>query len=518
MHGLIALALILIFAGCSRAPAVTVDGERLLGRYEGTVAAFRGIPFAEPPLGKLRWAAPQPLASRVDRRDATRFAAACMQTMRILDWYRDMAETFGASRDYYADLEVSEDCLYLNVWTRSLNPDSRLPVMVWIHGGSNKSGWSYEDNYRGQVLASQGAVVVTVAYRHGLFGFLSHPDLDGSDALANFGLWDIVAALRWIQDNIESSGGDPDRVTLFGESAGAENILALMMAEPARDLFHRGVLQSNAGFGIDMPGLDDETARGAGLAELVGAASLDAMRKIDAARLLEAYTEHFDDHYHSPANDGQLIEASTWDAIRRGDFGDHDILIGTNRDEWLDSIDSDISMDDVAQAARELPSIGGTNAYSLVDDETDPRRAMDRLLTAEGMICPSQSLAVRRTDSGGKAWVYWFTRQREDAGGEKVGAYHGAEYPYVFGVHDDYMATTDYDRRLSALMQRYWINFAATGDPNGSELPAWPLFERADPLVMELGDNVGPVPAIEPGLCRAFEQWIENGAQSTPHR
>ena len=177
MRGLIAFALILIFAGCSRAPAVTVDGERLLGRYEGTVAAFRGIPFAEPPLGKLRWAAPQPLASRVDRRDATRFAAACMQTMRILDWYRDMAETFGASRDYYADLEVSEDCLYLNVWTRSLNPDSRLPVMVWIHGGSNKSGWSYEDNYRGHVLAPQGVVVVTIAYRHGLFGFLSHPDI-----------------------------------------------------------------------------------------------------------------------------------------------------------------------------------------------------------------------------------------------------------------------------------------------------------------------------------------------------
>ena len=155
--------LLLLLAGCSKAPEVTVSGELLVGQYEGAIAAFRGIPFAEPPVGQLRWKAPQPLASRVGRRDASEFAAACMQTMRILDWYRYMAETFGASRDYYADLEVSEDCLYLNVWTRSLNPDARMPVMVWIHGGSNKSGWSYEDNYRGHVLASQDVVVVSVA-------------------------------------------------------------------------------------------------------------------------------------------------------------------------------------------------------------------------------------------------------------------------------------------------------------------------------------------------------------------
>lgn len=491
-----------------------MDGEELVGRYEGTVAAFRGIPFAEPPLGNLRWSAPRPPASSVERRDATAFAAACMQTMRILDWYRYLAETFGASREHYADLEVGEDCLYLNVWTRSLNPDARMPVMVWVHGGSNKSGWSYEDNYRGHVLAPQGAVVVTVAYRHGLFGFLSHPDLAGEAASANFGLWDLVAALRWIRDNIETFGGDPDRVTLFGESAGAENILALMMAEPARDLFHRSILQSNAGFGLTMPGIDEEVARGKELAALFGAESVDALRDIDAASLLDAYSEKFDDHYHSPAVDHQLIPVSTWTAILRGEFGDHELMIGTNRDEWLDYIDNDATVDDVTLTALERPQIGGADALTLVEDEPDPRRAMDRLITAEKMVCPSQALAARRASSGGQAWVYWFTRQRDDAGGEALGAYHGAEYPYVFGVHDDYMTTSDYDRHLSALMQRYWINFAATGNPNGDGLPEWPLFARPDPRVLELGDTVRPVPAIEPDMCAAFEAWISAQADA----
>jgi para-nitrobenzyl esterase len=514
MRAVLAFIPLLILVGCSKSPQALVDGELLIGEYEGTVAAFRGVPFAEPPVGALRWRAPQPLTTKVERRDASKFAAACMQTMRILDWYRYMAETFGASAEYYADLEVSEDCLYLNVWTRSLNPDARLPVMVWVHGGSNKSGWSYEDNYRGHVLAPQGVVVVTLAYRHGAFGFLSHPELEGSDAVANYGLWDIVAGLRWIRDNIESFGGDPGRVTLFGESSGGGNILALMMSEQARGLFQRGILQSSAGYGLSMPTLEDEQQRGAKLAELLGAATLEQMRQVDAQQLLDVYDANFADYYHDPALDGQLLSVAPWDAIQSHDFGDQQLLIGTNSAEYLDSIDNDASVDDVILTARDNPRIGGEEALAWVAGEDDPRRAMDRLITAESYLCPSQNLAANLTASGGQAWMYFFTREREDEGGKKVGAFHGAEYSYVFGVHDDYMTTTDYDRHLSALMQRYWINFAATGDPNSEELPAWPEFERPDPLVMELGDSVEPIPAIEPEMCAAFERWAENSANA----
>jgi len=496
-------------------PSVTVDGELLVGQYidSSPVVEFLGIPFAEPPVGDLRWKAPQPLQSKQERRETTEFAAACMQTMRILDWYRYMAETFGASSDYYEDLEISEDCLYLNLWTPTFETKAKLPVLVWIHGGSNKSGWSYEKNYRGHSLASQDVVVVTVAYRQGVFGFLSHPELAGEDAVANFGLWDLIAALQWIQDNIETFGGDPDRVTLFGESSGGENILALMFAEPAAGLFHRAVMQSAAAYGMSMPRLDGEQQRGADLSAVFGFdadGSLEKLRGVPADELLRAYEENFADHYHSPAIDGQMFTESNWESVQADHFDKHDLLIGTNDAEWLDYIDDDASVDDVALTAANHPRIGGDKALDMVKDEADPRRAMDRLITADAYVCPSQNIAAHRSASGGNAWMYFFTRVREDLGGRKVGAFHGAEYSYVFGVHDNYVTTNEKDLALTATMQQYWINFAATGNPNGDGLPEWPMFERPNPLVQELGDEVRTIPAIEPEMCTSFEAWNES--------
>jgi len=459
------LIAIIALAGCERPPSLTVDGELLVGKYVGeNVAAFLGIPFAEPPVGDLRWRAPQALTSKQERRDTTEFAPACMQTMRILDWYRYMAETFGASPDYYEDLEVSEDCLYLNIWTPTLDSDARLPVMVWIHGGSNISGWSYEKNYRGHILAPQGVIVITVAYRQGVFGFLSHPELEGERAVANFGLWDLVAALRWIQDNIEQFGGDPNRVTLFGESAGSENILALMFSSVAENLFHRAALHSTSGYGLSMPMLQDEQRRGADLMAAMGVSTLQELRKADATTLLTTYTELTADHYHAPAIDDQLITESTWESMRTGPWPDHAVLIGTNAGE-----------------------------------------TSDKNATARRYACPSQSVAAKRTASGGNAWKYFFSRVREDDAGAQLGAYHGAEYPYVFGVHDDYMTTTAKDLELSTQMQKYWINFASTGNPNGEGLADWPRFMRPDPLVQEFGDKITTIPATHPEICASFD-------------
>jgi len=459
------LIAVIALAGCERSPSVTVDGELLVGKYTGeNVVTFLGVPFAEPPVGDLRWRAPQPLTSKLGRHETIKFAAACMQTMRILDWYRSMAVSFGASADYYDNLKVSEDCLYLNLWTPTLESDAKLPVMVWIHGGSNKSGWSFEDNYRGHVLAPQGVVVVTVGYRQGAFGFLSHPELEGEDAVANFGLWDLVAALQWIKDNVEKFGGDPDRVTLFGESAGSENILALMFSNDARNLFHRAALHSTAGYGLSMPTLQDEQQRGRDLMAALAASSLQDLRQTDAATLLETYTELAADHYHSPAIDRQLITESTWESIQSDRWPDHAVIIGTNADEYL-----------------------------------------DRAATTEEYVCPSQSVAAKRTTTGGDAWMYFFSRVREDEAGAEIGAYHGAEYPYVFGVHDDYMTTSAVDLELSTQMQKYWINFAATGNPNGERLPDWPMFEGPEPLVQEFGDEIITIPAIEPDFCASFE-------------
>ena len=498
--------------GCGEDPPTAgVDGELLVGTYAegGRVAAFLGVPFAEPPVGDLRWRAPQPLATKLERRDATKFAPACMQTMRILDWYRYLAETFGGSRDYYPDLEISEDCLYLNVWTPAPETNAKLPVMVWVYGGSNRSGWSYEPNYHGHVLAQRDVVVISVAYRQGVFGFLSHPALPEGEARANFGLWDIVAALRWVQRNAASFGGDPGRVTLFGESAGAQNILALMFADAADGLFQRAILQSTAGFGIErMSTLAGEERRGAQLAKalgLEGGDELASLRAVPASRLLERYESRWADYYHAPAVDGMLLTGNTWQGIQAGDFRGRELIIGTNRDEWLDYIDRDAGDAALREAAAQLLHFDPDAALALVAGETDPRRAMDRLITADNYLCASQFTAMRAGESGSDARMYYFTRVREDAGGRALGAYHGAEYPYVFGTHDAYMRSTDTDRELTNIMQQYWVRFAASGDPNGPGLPHWPLFAQPGARALELGDSVRPVPPPDEELCRLFK-------------
>ncbi len=476
---------LLALTACNNAPSVVVAGETLTGKYveDGQVAAFLGVPFAEPPVGDLRWRAPQPLTTTVARRDATKFAPACMQSMRILDWYRSMAVLFGGTEDYYDDLEISEDCLYLNIWTSTLAADANLPVMVWIHGGSNKSGWSYEPNYYGHKLAQKGVVVVSVAYRQGVFGFLSHPELPQDEPVANFGYWDLIAALQWIQEDIEQFGGDPNRVTLFGESSGAENILALMVTDAADGLFHRGVAHSTAGFGLTrMSTLEDEQRRASDLAAALGLPAennLVKLRQIPAGELFAVYDATFADHYHSPAIDYQLFSESTWAGIHERSLGGRELIIGSNYHEWYASTAEDTTWDYISREGAELiEGIDYESALAIVSDETDPRRALDRLMTASNMLCASQHVATIVNAAGGKAWMYHFTRIPQGDGGEVLGAYHGVEYPYIFNTHDDYMTTTETDLALGETMQNYWVSFAATGDPNSDETTDWPTLKR----------------------------------------
>jgi para-nitrobenzyl esterase len=513
MQRFLLVTLVLALSACDRAPTVTANGETLAGKYveKGRVAAFLGVPFAAPPVGELRWRAPQPLANKVSRRDVTEFAPACMQSMRILDWYRGVVEAFGGSADYYPDLETSEDCLYLNVWTPMLDAGTALPVMVWVHGGSNRSGWSYEPNYHGHKLAQQGVVVISIAYRQGLFGFISHEDLDPAEPVANFGLWDIVAALQWIRQNVAQFGGDPHRVTMFGESSGAQDILALMFAEPSKNLFHRAILESTGGVGIDrMPTRADEQARMRAFAQSVSPLdfSLPALRALPASDLLARYEQDYGGYYHQPALDGQLLAKPIWDAVRDAAFPDIPVIIGTNSDAWYDWLPEDLSWSDVASRAESSWGTAAEKALELVRHEEEPRQAANRLLTAHDFLCRSQAFAKRMTAAGKDAWMYHFTRVREDQGGAKMGAFHGAEYAYPFGTHDAYMTTNATDLALTKAMQSYWVSFAATGNPNSDETTDWPRFAAPDLPVQELGDSVMTVAAPEPELCALFEDRL----------
>jgi len=507
--------LVLLLSACARPPAVTVDDEVLLGKFveDGKVAAFLGVPFAEPPLGALRWREPQPLTSKVARRDATDFAPACVQTMRMLDWYRSMAVTFGASEDYYPDLETSEDCLYLNIWTPAPDPGEKRPVMVWVHGGSNKSGWSYELNYHGHKLAQRGVVVISVAYRLGAFGFFSHPELPADETQANFGLLDLIAALQWVQRNVAQFGGDPQRVTLFGESSGAENILALMAVPAADGLFQRAILESAAGFGLRrLSTLAAEQQRGAELAAALGLTADDALsslRALPAETLLQTYSEMFADYYHAPAIDGRLLRDSTWNSLHASALRGRQLIIGTNDHEWYASTAPDTDWDDVAEMAQSLFTPPDDRAaFDIVHEEADPRRAMDRLRTAAVMLCGAQHTARIANAVGDTAWMYHFTRVLPGDAGRSLGAWHGIEYLYAFGTFDSYLPIEATDLELRAKMQDYWISFAASGDPNSGTTPPWPPFLETSEAVQQLGDTVRTIAAPEPKLCALFEQGL----------
>ena len=514
----LALALLCIGAtACSSQPKVDVNGEVLHGEYlaDTGIAVFRGIPFAEPPLGNLRWRPPQSLGTKMAHREATAFAPACMQSPRILDWYRDMAEIFGASRNVFQDLVTSEDCLYLNIWSPDLQENAALPVMVFIHGGSNKSGWSYEPNYYGHALANRGVVLVSIAYRLGVFGFLSHPDLDDDNGIANFGLWDQVTALKWIQENIRRFGGDPGRVTVFGESSGAQDILALMASDKAAGLFHGAILQSNAGFGIgshDSPTLDDEQRRGVRTAEIFdfdGADALQKLRSVPAHELLNEYEQRFPEYYHSPAVDGQFLKKTVWQIINDGELSAIPFIIGSNADERYDSTSKDVDEDDVVQAVKSSNHLDTPEALTVVKSETDYREAIDRILTADAMLCPSQYLAATQSALNDNAWMYYFARIRDGEAGAQVRAYHGAELPYVFGTHDPWLTTTAVDWQLSDQMIAYWTQFATMGDPNADGLPDWPFFDAPDYQVMEFANLPSPTAAPERILCRVFRETID---------
>ena len=511
-------------SGCSNEPKVDVENQTLIGKYHQNtdIAAFLGIPFAEPPVDELRWSAPVHYQAKNSVRHVKNFSPACVQPMGILEWYRDLAEVFGNPRDIVGDLSINEDCLYLNVWTPTLDNTADLPVMVYIHGGSNNSGWSFEPNYHGYALAKKDVVVVSIAYRLGVFGFFSHPEIQGS-INANFGLWDQVLALEWIKKNIKKFGGNPNNVTAFGESAGAQDILALMFADPAKNLFHKAILQSNAGFGLPQQtngnghvrsSMEDERNRGLKLAKILSSSdtplSLDELKSVTADKILNAYQREFSEHYHSPAVDGYLIKRPTWLDIQNKDLSNMRVIIGTNADEYYANTPENVTPEMLEIIANQLFSSMTDGVMNTFKSETDPRNIIDRLYTAEGMLCPSENLAANITSDKGKSWVYYFDRIREgnSAKHPMVRAYHGAELPYVFNTHDEWMTTTNLDNEITDIITDYWTNFAKNDNPNNSNISHWPEFKKDTKFVQRLGDKIETIPSTESVLCSIYTNQI----------
>jgi len=507
-----AAALVLVTSTCSpaarlSAPTVQAGGEHLAGAFVGegaAVAAFKGIPYAAPPIGDLRWKPPAPHAPRPGVQQATAFPPACLQEVASSGFYRYIAETLGSDPNLVPDPRAdSEDCLYLNVWTPNLKGATPLPVMVWIHGGSNANGTGGSAYTDGASLASKGAVVVSINYRLNLFGFLAHPALTAESehgSSGNYALLDQLAALEWVQRNVAAFGGDPGRVTVFGESAGGTDIIYLLASPLSRGLFHRAVIES-AGYAVaDFRTLPASEAVGKELEKALGLAGsadvLAAMRAASPADLRRAWLAIGKLGNDAPNVDGWVLPAATAVRFDRGEQLRVPLIIGYNRDEWTTLRPHywpDVTLEGLRQALRAVHGPLAERALELYPATTDAEAvaAANRWQTDWYYIGPSRFIADRMARSGGRVHLYLFSRRIHVPGGEKLGAYHAIEIPYVFGTFaaQPWVPRQPYDHELADTMSSAWVRFARTGDPNGDGLPTWPPFTSASDDYLEFGDD-----------------------------
>jgi len=508
-------------------PRVTVAGEVLEGTFFGESrhqAVFKGIPYAAPPVGHLRWQPPLNHQPRSGVQPALEYAPACVQPAWNLAFARNIATTFGTDPDLVPALtQTSEDCLFLNVWTATWESTKRKPVMMWIHGGSNVSGAGSEVPYDGANLARKGVVVVTINYRLNVFGFLAHPALSAESphaASGNYGLLDQIAALKWVRRNIEAFGGDPERVTVFGESAGAIDVGYLMASPLAKGLFHRAISQSGGAAIADFRLLADEEARGSKFADALGVSAgsdvLGALRAVEPGALLhKAMTAFPGGPSFAPNTDGWVLPRPPGLSFEAGKQHEVPLLIGVNADEWttLRFFTPRYDVESFRAALRAAYSANGDRAVALypANAPEDLVHATDRWLTDIWFVGPSKLMARWMSTVPSNTYFYVLTRHLPAPGGAKLGAYHAAEMAYVFDNLDDeaWVPRGAYDRELADIIGRYWVQFATTGDPNVEGLPAWPPYNRETDTHLELGDEVGARSGFRREACELFEAMLE---------
>ncbi len=522
--GLLAVSAITVACGAPEPPAVdagggtvTVDGGSVAGMPagDGGVWRYAGVPYAAPPVGALRWRPPQRVAPWTGVRGADQLPPGCPQP--TLPVPADAEPFFGPGAT-----RLEEDCLYLNVWSAA-GPDERVPVMVWIHGGGLFVGDGSEVAYDGAALARRGVVVVTINYRLGALGFLAHPLLreeSAHGASGNYGLLDQIEALRWVQRNIAAFGGDPDRVTIFGESAGSWSVNYLMATPLAAGLFAGAIGQSGGAFSpqASQAGRNAAEAEGIGFAEtLLGAepVSLDALRAAAVADVLAA-----DAAAPRPNVDGWALPASIHDVFAAGRQHDVPVIVGANADEGT-ALRARAGGQEATSAAQYRDWARGeygdlADAYlAAYPAESDAEVAAGRTASyGDGRFVWEMRTWARMMDTvSSPAFLYFFTRVPPAADAASYGAYHTAEIPYVFnnlgGGSRYWFANRNYDdadRQLSEVMASYWVNFAATGNPNGGSVPEWPAYTRTDEAALELGDVVQVQQGVRAERLDFFEQ------------
>jgi para-nitrobenzyl esterase len=481
------LAAFEIASAGTRQQAVTESG-RISGMSDSGLSIYKGVPFAAPPIGELRWRAPAPVASWTGTRSAAAFAPACMQE--------------GVSMPGETPPPVSEDCLYLNIWSPAHGAHGQLPVLVWIHGGGFRNGSAAMPLYWGDRLARKGLVVVTIAYRLGPLGFLALPELTRESeqrSSGNYGLLDQLAALGWIQRNISAFGGDPRRVTIAGQSSGAISVSILMASPRARGLFQRAIGESGGLFEPLQLGpnylLVNAERDGERYVASLGVTSLPELRLLPAARLLGGGNAGGITH---PVIEPYLLPASPYEALASGQQNDVPLLIGSNADEARSL--TDVSHTTAVTFAADIEGTFGQLPPAIVaayPHATDLAAQKARLDLERDLRFAWDMWAWARLQAAtGRSPVYYYSFRHQPpfpvgSAYEGWGASHFAELWYVF----DHLNQAPWrwraaDRRLAQTLSRYWSNFARSGDPNGRDLPLWPRFANSSSRVLYLGDPV----------------------------
>lgn len=491
----------------SQIQTVTVKDGQLQGVVADGVASFKGIPFAAPPVGDLRWKPPAPAKPWTGVRKADAYASGCMQDPGML-------KMMGAAAN------VSEDCLYLNVWTAAKNAGEKRPVMVWIHGGAFVGGMTGTPMFDGTKFAQKGVVLVSIAYRLGVFGFLAHPELsrESGKGSGTYGIQDMIAGLQWVKDNIAQFGGDPSCVTIFGESAGGIAVGMLSAAPPAKGLFQRAISESGGSFapprvtdgaGMNVASLKLGESAGENFLKKLGVADIKAARALSAEQIQKVAGGGMGGGSSFwPVADGTVLPGDPYELYEKGLFNDTPILAGTNSNEGGLFMRGPIT---AAAFEKQIRSGYGERADVILkayphSTDAEAARSSADVFREFAFAWPTWAWARMQSRMGkGKAFVYYFDHRTPSS---PDGANHGDEIAYVFqNFQGPGGAPRAEDLALSELIRSYWINFARTGDPNGPGLPEWPAFTEKDQRVMFFNKESGarPIPNLE--KLKAFDAY-----------
>jgi para-nitrobenzyl esterase len=472
---------------------VAIDGGLISGEMLSSgVAAFKGIPYAAPPVGGLRWRAPQPVAAWKGVKKADHFGPACMQNpLKPGSFYQ---------LEFYRQTEpISEDCLFLNVWVPPATAKEAAPVLLWIHGGGFVEGSGSLPSFDGENLARKGAIVVTINYRLGIFGFLAHPELTQEasyKASGNYGLLDQRAALQWVQHNIQKFGGDAGNVTIFGQSAGAMSILAHAASPLSAGLYSKAIMQSGAF--LPMPPLPVAEQTGINFMKAIGSSSLEQLRAKSAEELQKAATTASklttNVSRFFPIVDGYFLPTDVLTTFQQGKQNPVAFMTGSTADEGTTIIPAVTDEEYKKSVQTRFGEKAGEylKLYPAATDAQAWRAEVDNL--RDTMAAASLRLAELMAEKGMNSYIYYFDRRPPGRDDGHYGAFHSSDLVYVFnnlGSVD--RPWTDADRKLAAIMSSYWVNFAKYGNPNGDALPRWPAFDgKLAGTTLELGDEVRP--------------------------